>query len=123
MNNNIPIYRAMKIDSEEFVEGYFWQDIHSNCIDTPIEDEIHDIDPSTLSIHFPENMLDSEDNKIFASISETGGSIITDGEFEYHLIFDGRDFLLEDNIVKSGKLESYEKWKDFKIVGIKNENI
>jgi len=75
---NIPIYRAKKIDSDEYVEG---------CLDfliTPIQKmklyqiattdptkEYITINPSTLAIHFLD-MLDSEGNKIFASLSEDG---------------------------------------------------
>ena len=34
-------------------------------------ENIHEIDPSTLSIHFPD-MLDSQGNKMFASLSDDG---------------------------------------------------
>lgn len=92
---NIPIYRAKKIDSDEYVVGY----LHSETLDyTPPSKEGKDnygtkeeeffimsknsynngcIDPSTLAIHFPD-MLDSNDKPIFASLSESGkgGDII-----------------------------------------------
>lgn len=78
---NIPIYRAKKIGSDEYVEGY-----HHSYRDKIVTDDIvlhrivqkdkplymfYDIDPTTLSIHFPD-MLDSQGNKIFASLSEDG---------------------------------------------------
>jgi len=78
---NLPIFRAKRIDSDEYVVGYI-----KNCTDTGInifwiqtkEWIDYRIDPSTLAIHFP-NMLDSEENKIFASLQEDGkgGDIIT----------------------------------------------
>lgn len=81
---NIPIYRAKKIDSDEYVIGYYSPayDIHHYIIthlgvDTKVNvvyqmsTDIHKIDPTTLSIHFPD-MLDSQGNKIFASLQEDG---------------------------------------------------
>ena len=84
----IPIYRAKKIDSDEYVEGYYtpldsdehneiqhmiysrnlkaeWQVMHIVGL------EAYEIDQSTLSINF-EDMIDSEGTKIFASLSEDG---------------------------------------------------
>ncbi len=50
---NIPIYRAKRIDSSEYVEGFltkcrarYYIDIGSSHCD--------EIDPTTLSIHFPD---------------------------------------------------------------------
>ena len=81
---NIPIYRAKKIDSDEYVIGFYSSayDIHHYIIthlgvDTKanlvyqMSTDIHKIDPSTLAINFPD-MLDSQGNKIFASLSEDG---------------------------------------------------
>ena len=72
--NNIPIYRAKKIDSDEWVEGYLITknsigDIDYNS-DSPLYD-IKEIDPKTLAIHFP-NMIDKNGKKIFASLNEDG---------------------------------------------------
>lgn len=105
---NIPIYRAKKIDSDEYVTGvasvlWDWinresEDLNENELDEPIRrvvicgayDNYADddswnfrsdfIDESTLSIHFPD-MLDSQGNKIFASLSEDGkgGDIVQIG--------------------------------------------
>ncbi|MCR8711310.1 hypothetical protein [Aliarcobacter butzleri] len=96
----IPIYRAKKIDSGEYVEGYYFHQEWTG--DYPSEDSeereekirhfitgftthdiwddeeghfkfmgIDEIDPTTLAINFPD-MLDNEGNKIFASLSEDG---------------------------------------------------
>ena len=81
MKTNIPIYRAKKIDSDEYVEGYYvfvekvtGQKVHKmfTCAWRAETLEANfNIDPSTLAIHFPD-MIDSEGNKIFASLSEDG---------------------------------------------------
>ena len=78
----VPIYRAKRIDSDEYVEGYFYPMkvigtnktepyIASDDLNDPQYDDWFAIDPSTLAIHFPD-MLDSEGTKIFASLSEDG---------------------------------------------------
>lgn len=91
---NLPIYRAKKIDSDEYVIGYCEyipndgrsiNTINSGCWISWIKldnkgfrDRFEvEIDPTTLSIHFPD-ILDSKGNKIFASLSEDGkgGDII-----------------------------------------------
>lgn len=81
----VPIYRAKKIDSDEFVEGSYIEAIQS-IIPTKLDfsikngkidihysefNKIKVIDPTTLAIHFPD-MLDSQGNKIFASLREDG---------------------------------------------------
>lgn len=89
MSLNIPVYRAKKIDSDEYITGFLvplnigfhrtsrrYQIVPSlNVMDTftnrtEFESE-YKIDLSTLSINFPD-MLDSENNPIFASLSEDG---------------------------------------------------
>lgn len=74
---NIPIYRAKKIDSDEYIEGFFlFQEESRECIEicqiynSKIR-ATYEVDISTLAIHFPD-MLDSQGNKIFASLSEDG---------------------------------------------------
>ena len=94
---NIPIYRAKKIDSDEYVEGFLYQDIieyvQSDGINIDEYKKALDInswyimnnlsmtdmiDKTTLAIHFPD-MLDNQGNKIFASLSEDGkGGDITE---------------------------------------------
>ena len=83
---NIPIYRAKKIDSDEYVIGYYFDGFLSiikqyNNIILTANNERFDIDPLTLSIHFPD-MIASDSNRllpngekdlrIFASLSEDG---------------------------------------------------
>lgn len=74
---NIPIYRAKRIDGDEYVEGYLRKDTNQATHEhvwVIIRDKDYwkfTIDPSTLAIHFPD-MKDSEGNKIFASLSKDG---------------------------------------------------
>ena len=79
---NLPIYRAKKIDSEEYIEGYSingrfifkeWiDDVWTSYGETKSNKAlVYEIDPTTLAIHF-KDMLDSEGNKIFASLSDNG---------------------------------------------------
>lgn len=100
---NIPIYRAKKIDSDEYVEGYYLEiDDKHIIIKKKASIEIcgyyglgnfgvisqsgklgtYEIDSTTRSIHFPD-MLDNQGNKIFASLSEDGkgGDIMKDDEY------------------------------------------
>ena len=65
----IPIYRAKKIDSDEFVEGYLV--VLCDRYHIYWKSQKYIVDPSTLAIHFPD-MIDSEGTKIFASLSEDG---------------------------------------------------
>ena len=89
--SNIPIYRSKKIDSDDYVEGNLVEDegvfyIIKNPVITHFYglqqltgeyEYLHKIDPTTLSISFPD-MLDSQGNKIFSSLQEDGkgGDII-----------------------------------------------
>ncbi len=78
MKAQIPVYRAKKIDSDEYVEGFLCD--YNNQTFNKISYYIfkdhnkmfyNKIDPTTLAINFPD-MKDSEDNPIFASLSEDG---------------------------------------------------
>lgn len=96
MSTQIPIYRAKKIDSDEYVEGYLVEDksvfyiyrnhtMISNLHQPYFAGEaqsLDEIDLSTLAIHFPD-MLDSQGNKIFASLSEDGkgGCVMRDDDY------------------------------------------
>ena len=85
MKTQIPIYRAKKLDSGEYVIGWLanptpslFYIFYNHCgylnVNNEVciqENERAEIDPSTLAIHFPD-MLDSEGTKIFASLSEDG---------------------------------------------------
>lgn len=77
---NLPIFRAKKIDSDEYVMGWYSSPIiieGKTYLSITNKDGEYRIDPTTLSIHFPD-MLDSQGNKIFASLQEDGkgGDII-----------------------------------------------
>lgn len=136
---NIPIFRAKKIDTIEYIDGIGIED------DTIIEytfqrgsyseiiAEISEIDLSTVSIHFP-NMLAEDSNdydsmgekdlRIFASLQEDGkgGDIITDGEYDFVMIFNGRSFdlmFVEDNTFT--KFNEWDNWDKFTKKGKKKE--
>lgn len=85
IETQIPIFRAKKIDSDEYVVG-FYSDTFFMCMGDDIGHYIYfkklninnkeytatiEIDPSTLAIHLPD-MIDSQGNAIFASLSENG---------------------------------------------------
>lgn len=100
---NAPIYRALKLNTEnEYVIGFF----HSRKWDGETRTEYYityeslewEIDPTTLAIHFPD-MLDSQGNKIFASLSEDGkGGDIIRSEFNHNCIVKYREyFFYADN--------------------------
>ena len=116
---SIPIFRAKKIDNDEYVEGDLFNDgqyiisksdfnnyilesinhirndiLTKDCIQEKCKNEhmllekmlnkllvnerlehIFEIDPTTLSIHFPD-ILDSQGNKIFTSLQEFGNAAI-----------------------------------------------
>ena len=72
----------------------------------------------TLSINFS-NMLDSQGNKIFASLSENGkgGDILFDMEYEYTLSFDGLKFNLQ-GLFSQPSFNEFDSWENFDIIGI-----
>ena len=86
---NLPIFRAKRLYSDEYVFGVPRQDskgMYEMIIDV-VEDGIAGviqryIEVDTISIHFPD-MLDSQGNKIFASLQEDGkgGDIMQDDEY------------------------------------------
>jgi len=94
---NVPIYRAKKIDSDEWVEGTGITDdfLKINTYEQfKKEDKIWlwsdykwvEILPSTLAIHLP-SMIDKDGKKIFASLSENGKG----GDVINFLDSEGRD--------------------------------
>lgn len=111
---NIPIYRAKKQDSDEYIEFnyYFEKDNKFYAINRVISQLIdgwfsktnvlipltQKIDATTLAIHFPD-MLDSHGNKIFASLSEDGkGGDIIRSKFNHNCIVKYREyFFYADN--------------------------
>ena len=74
----IPIYRAKKIDSDDniksqsYIKKLIGGNYHHYLVKyySPDYEDV-EIDPSTLAIHFYD-MLDRQENKIFASLSEDG---------------------------------------------------
>lgn len=112
---NIPIYRAKKIDSDEYVMGMLTKRVFTDylLIRDDINTNLSKIDPTTLAIHFSD-MLDSKGNKIFASLSEDGkgGDIV-----EYN----GRQEIIK---YSNGTIQSYMfrfedlKELNFKAIGI-----
>ena len=135
---NLPIYRAKKIDSDKYVKGclvraddydadvdedqviYFIMEKMENYRTSEIWDFVQNsrIDPATLSIHFPD-MLDSQGNKIFASLQEDGkgGDILFDMEYEYTLSFDGLIFNLQ-GLFSQPSFNKFDSWEEFDIIGI-----
>ena len=98
---DLPIFRAKKLGTEnEYVIGFYegWEEKHF-IVTSP--KEFFKIDPATLSIHFPD-MLDSQGNKIFASLQEDGkGGDIIETELkrvcttkykEYFFYADNKDY-------------------------------
>lgn len=86
INTNIPIFRAKKMASDEYVIGFYIFDgvRHLLLVDRGNLVQIQ-IDPTTLAIHFPD-MIDSQGNKIFASLSEDGkGGDIVEQEINMYL--------------------------------------
>lgn len=124
---NIPIYRAKKIDSDEFVMGLLSEavQIHSMnkdlkpflrlCINN--KNGTYDVDSETLAIHFPD-MIDKEDNPIFASLSEDGkgGSVIehiTLADFSNEIV----KTVAKYKDVCFENCNMHKKWKS-KVIGI-----
>lgn len=84
MKTQIPLFRAKKVNSDEYIEGCgidenfliekikLLKDEKGNpSLEQRYEAVYHQIDISTLSINFPD-MIDSEGTRIFASLSEDG---------------------------------------------------
>ena len=84
---NLPIYRAKKIGSDEYIIGHYTEKVkeypgkHYIHFNNGYTETYERIDPKTLAIHF-KDMVDSEGNKIFASLSKdgTGGDVV---DFEH----------------------------------------
>lgn len=131
----IPIYRAKKIDSDEYIEGCYssykvssiaYEPNHSresfrsynegNYINDG-DDEI-EIDPSTLAIHFPEwKCLDpetGEDTKAFASLQKNragGDQIEIRDNFAGAngvLYFTGTKLMIDDIMLSEELIRAFE---------------
>lgn len=130
MNQKIPIYRAKKIDSDEYVIGWYSSPIIIEgklYLSITNRDGEHRIDTTTLSIHFPD-MMDSQGNKIFASLQEDGkgGDIceFKDWDRYYEDEFLNKGICLYENlkIVFTNRykimMEDLEFKYDVKVIGI-----
>ena len=130
---NLPIFRAKKLDSGEYVKGFLYQDLicyipsdgfksdeYKKAVDTEtwfIMDNLSNtsmIDTTTLSIHFPD-MIDSQGNKIFASLNKDGrgGDIMKDDEYYGIAKYKDSSFVVEYENVEECLCEG-----NFEVVGI-----
>lgn len=125
---NIPIYRAKKINSEEYVTGLLDEKRQSDGTHLYYRIPVlgYEIDPTTLSINFPD-MQDSENTPIFASLSELGkGGDRLSGTTKYQKIEkEFTCFCAERGIIAPFTYsESFENkpyrdyYNEFKIIGI-----
>ena len=119
----IPIYRGLKLGTEnEYVEGQYLAYKGYPTIFNEYGLDGIEIDKSTLSIHFPD-MLDSNGNKIFASLQEDGkgGDVILFCEVEN---ITGTAIYEKSSIFITGGCSEYlseilqREDEDFKIIGI-----
>ena len=124
---NIPIYRAKKIDSDEYVVGFYFCDTDCGVdVIKLLEDTNKDIvvDASTLTIHFP-NKKDSLNNPIFASLNFNGkgADIVLNQQPKYnnHIVYlYSNDGVLSSRVVKYLDDVKYKQQeKDVEVVGIK----
>ena len=121
---NLPIYRAKKIDSDEYVMGWYSSPIiieGKTYLSITNKDGEYRIDTTTLSIHFSD-MLDSQGNEIFASLQKNGrgGDVCSvndyiDGELNGVAIYQNYGFRID----RKGKAMGISlSSTDIKIIGI-----
>ena len=84
---NLLIFRGKKIDSDEYVMGWYSSPIiieGKTYLSITNKDGEYRIDTTTLSIHFSD-MLDSQGNEIFASLQKNGrgGDICSVNDYIY----------------------------------------
>ena len=125
----IPIYRAKKIDSNEYIEssGIFIEDRLKYIMIVGVTrtlDKIkyENVDPTTLAIHFPD-MLNSEGNKIFASLSKDGKGgdmfILGDERLKYiAMIHNNQLMAKQQNTYGSLIGQGYAPTNKWKVIGI-----
>lgn len=96
---NIPIFRSYELDTAFLIEGSYIKengfymnntipDYNKPVVRHKICDEdgiYHEVSKDYLAIHFPD-MLDSQKNKIFASLSEDGkgGSLVVSKTYPFY---------------------------------------
>lgn len=117
---NIPIYRAKKIESYEYVEGYYTYEYSTkeHFIEISTSNNAKIIDPTTLSIHFPD-IIDNQGHKIFASLNEDGkgGDIVEIGKYKMNTIFENG--IITFNCEPFSKYGAFQWCNKSKIIGIK----
>ena len=128
MRTNIPIFRAKKIDSDEYVIGWYSSPIiieGKTYLSITNKDGEYRIDTTTLSIHFPD-MIDSQGNKIFASLQEDGkgGDLIDNFNFQekYRIqtaIYKYNCFHLIDKDNDTYSLIECKLQEGIKVIGVK----
>lgn len=126
MISNIPIYRAKKIGSDEYVIGWYSSPIIIEgklYLSITNQDGEHRIDTTTLSIHFPD-MIDSQGNKIFASLQEDGrGGDILYYKSKIDLVTKTTLYFENYRLITHSKGENTFRGKEslskFEIIGIK----
>lgn len=126
MKTNIPIYRAKKIGSDEYIIGQYLAYKGYSAIFNEYGLDGIDIDDTTLSIHFPD-MIDRQGNKIFVSLQEDGkgGDIVNLDErcgenFNAVALYRYYEIHLKggiDLLNRAKYLRCYPK-KDIKVIGI-----
>lgn len=114
---NIPIFRAKKQDSNEYVKGWYSEPIIIEgelYLSITNKDGTFRIDPKTLAINFPD-ILDSQGNEIFASLSEDGkaGDIMKDDEYYGIAKYKDSRFVVEYENVEECLYEG-----NFEVIGI-----
>ena len=121
-NLQIPIYRAKKIDSDDYIQGYLICENTGYFIQNHIGNGFKIIDPSTLAIHFPNWIcIDQEaerEVKVFASLSEDkkGGSIL---EIRDNFIgATGALYFKEASLMFQGMHFTEAELQDFEVTGI-----
>lgn len=125
---NIPIFRSYELDTAFLIEGSYIKengfymnntipDYNKPVVRYKICDEdgiYHEVSKDYLAIHFPD-MLDSQGNKIFASLSEDGkgGDIMKDDEYYGIAKYKDSRFVVEYENVEECLYEG-----NFEVIGI-----
>jgi len=139
MMNNIPTYRAKKIDSDEYIEGILLPQLERYDSKSFIVNKYtrfqglstsREIDPSTLAIHFP-SMIDSKGKKIFASLDSEngiGGDVVIGIEYkdynnasidrEVTVVFKSNQVGFFRHLFEETLFMNYDYYTNLKIIGI-----
>ena len=116
----LPIYRARKIDSNGYIEGYheFISRQHILHDDKHIRHySVSEVNESILSVHLDET-TDINGKKIFASLSENwkGGDIVSDGDTGWCLMFSKKDGCFKGREINDFNLKLNLHYWNFKTV-------